>query len=392
VRRIVVAGAGLAGLRAAETVRRSGFDGALTVLGAEPHPPYHRPPLSKQVLSGAEPPESTRIPREDLAADWRFGTAATGLDLAGRHVLTSAGEQLPFDGLVLATGSRARSWPGLPDLAGFHTLRTLDDAAALARAAASAQRAVIVGAGFVGCEVAASLRGLGLEVAVVDLAPHPLMPFGPVLGARARALHEAHGVTFHLGTTVAAFEGSTHVTQVVLADGTRLPADFVVLALGAVPDTQWLAGSGLLLDAAGAVLCDRYLGALGSEGIVVAGDIAAWQHVALADAPLRVEHWTTAAEMGMAAAENLIADPAGRRPFDAVPTVWSDQFGHRFQYAGFPALATDWTTVDDDAGTGRLVIVGSRTGQPVAALAIDAARRIVRYRGSIAASLRAAAV
>src|SRR5206468_6564762 len=237
-----------------------------------------------------------------------------GLDTTARVVRLEGGAELRYDGLVIATGRRARSWPNLPDLQGFHMVRTLEDAAELRRAVRTDSRVVIVGAGFIGCEVAATLRGLGVEdVTVIDVAPHPMPALGAEVGERAIRLHESHGVRFRLGTSVAMFEGDAHVEAVLLEDGERLPADLVLLALGSQPNSEWLDGSGLeLVD--GAVLCDEHCFAVGADDVVAVGDIAAYPY-ADACGPLSVEHWAIARDMAETAAANLPGEPEARRPF-----------------------------------------------------------------------------
>ena len=244
--RIVVAGGGVAGLRAAETLREHGYAGELTLVGAEPHRTYQRPPLSKALLAGTMEPEACRLRDSGAQIDWRLGCAVTGVDIAGRTVSLDDGTELAYDGLVIATGRRPRPWPGeLPALAGFHVLRTLDDALALRAALAGRPKVTIVGAGFIGCEVAATLRGRDLDVTVLEMGPLPLSALGPEIGRRAQALHIAHGVDLRLGVTVAGFDGDGHVRAVRLAGGESVPTDLVLLALGSVPNTEWLHGSGI---------------------------------------------------------------------------------------------------------------------------------------------------
>ncbi|WP_281689107.1 NAD(P)/FAD-dependent oxidoreductase [Pseudonocardia thermophila] len=371
--RIVVVGAGLAGLRAAETLRRRGFAGELTIIGDEPHRPYNRPPLSKEVLSGAQDPESCLLPSDGIEATWLLGHAATGLDL-DRRVVGIGDDEVPFDGLVIASGCAARPWPGAEGIAGVHTLRGLDDVAAIRAALAGRPRTVIIGAGFIGCEVAASLAGLGADVTVVDQASRPMVPLGPVLGARAEALHRRHGVGFRLGTGVA----SVAAGSVTLSTGEVLAAELVLVAIGAVPNVGWLAGSGLKL--AGGVECDRHCFAIGQENIVAAGDVASWQ---AGRGPTRIEHWTNAAEMGIAAAANLLAPPEEQVAYDPVPTMWSDQFGHRFQVAGHLADAEEFHTVVDEGDV--LVLEGVAAGRLVCAAAINGGSRIAKYRRKLMA-------
>jgi len=247
MRKIVIVGAGLAGHRAAQALRREGFDGELLMIGDEQHQPYDRPPLSKQLLAGTMEQTECFFACDDLDVTWALGTAATGLDTA-RQVVLLGDEEVSYDGLVIATGRRAREWPDLPQLDGFHMIRSLDNTRALREAIRPGGKAAIVGAGFIGCEVAATLRGLGVdEVTLIDVAPYPMPVMGPEIGARAVAMHERHGVRLRMATSVAMFEGNGRVEAVRLEDGERVEADFVLLALGSVPNSEWLAGSGLEL-------------------------------------------------------------------------------------------------------------------------------------------------
>ena len=385
MRSIVVVGAGLGGLRAAQELRREGFDGDLTIVGDEVHRPYDRPPLSKQLLGGGIAPEDCYFDSDGLDVTWLLRRSAIGLDTARRAVLLGGGE-LPYDGLVIASGRRARTWPGLPDLTGFHTLRALEDAAALRRAVRPSTRVVIVGAGFIGCEVAATLRGLGVEdVTLIDVASQPMPALGPDVGERAIRLHESHGVRFRLGTSVAMFEGDTRIEAVLLEDGERLPADLVLLALGSVPNSEWLAGSGVELSD-GCVLCDEHCFATGHDDVVAVGDIAAYPHRD-APGPVCVEHWSNARDMAATAAANLLCEPALRRPHAAVPTFWSDQYDVKIKSAGFLELADSFVVVDEDPDRPALVVEAQRDGVLVGALVFNRNRTIIDYQRKLAEGL-----
>ncbi|MEJ7716541.1 MAG: NAD(P)/FAD-dependent oxidoreductase [Thermoleophilaceae bacterium] len=291
--KIVVVGAGLAGLRAAEELRDLEFAGELTVVGEEEHAPYNRPPLSKQVLAGdMEPDDCLFGTDDDVDITWRLGSPAKGLDIEERTVALDDGEELSYDGLVIATGRRAREWPDLPDLEGFHTLRTLDDSIALRdKVAADSPRVAIIGAGFIGCEVAATLRRRGLEeVALIDVAPYPMPVLGAQVGERAAQLHTDEGVKLHLEAGVEGFEGSDRVEAVCLEDGTRVDADLVIIAIGSVANSDWLKDSGLEFEA-GAVLCDACCVAKGTTDVVAAG-----RHRRVAPPPRRRPHLDRALE------------------------------------------------------------------------------------------------
>ncbi len=384
--RLVVVGASLAGLRAAQAARAAGFAGELVMIGDEQHRPYTRPPLSKELLAGAQTPEGCGLPDRGLQATWRLGVPATGLDRSGHRVELADGASIGYDRLIVATGSRARAWSGPgAELAGVHTLRGLDDALALRTALTAgppAPRLVIVGAGFIGCEVAASARRLGAAVTVIDVAPHPLLPLGPELGARCARLHEERGVEMRMLTGIEAILGEGRVRAVRLTDGDEVPAEIVLLALGAQPNTEWLAASGL--DVAGGVACDATLTALGDDDVLAAGDLAAWPHP-LAGIPVRVEHWTTAAEHGQLAGRNALLDPAARAAHVAPPYFWSDQYECKIQAVGFPVLADRLEILEQSPDGDRLVAAGSRDGHVVGVIAWNAAKRLAIHRRGLAA-------
>ena len=307
-RTVVVVGASLAGFRAAEELRHQGFDGRLVLVGDEPHRPYDRPPLSKQVLAGARPPEAADLPgTDDLDAEWVLGRRATALDVRGRRVTLDDGTAVAFDGCVVATGATPRRLPGWPDAAGVHVLRTLDDCAALrADLAADPGRIVVVGAGFIGAEVAATARGLGVEVTLLEALPVPLVrALGEAMGAVCADLHRDHGVDLRLGTGVdgIAVDGDGRVAAVDLAGGGRVEAGVVVVGVGVRPNTDWLAGSGL--EVGDGVVCDETC--LAAPGVVAAGDVARWPNRRF-DEVMRVEHWDNAQEQGGHAARTLLAD------------------------------------------------------------------------------------
>jgi 3-phenylpropionate/trans-cinnamate dioxygenase ferredoxin reductase component len=380
--KVVVVGASLAGLRAAQTLRKQGHEGELVVVGAEPEMPYTRPPLSKELLAGAQEAPDVVLPLMKCEADWRLGVAATALDAGARRLTLAGGETLDYDALIVATGARPRPWPGdgVHELEGVHLLRDVGDALALREAFASGRpRVAIVGAGFIGCEVAATARGLGLEVTLVDIAPHPMTVLGPELGERCAALHREHGVDLRLGTGVEGFDADGgRVAAVALADGTRVEADVVVVALGALPNTEWLTGSGLQLGPG--VRCDDRLAALGAEGVWAAGDAATWPHPLAGGDDIRIEHWTNAAEQGVHAAKNVLG---ADEPYAAVPYFWSDQHGVKIQAVGLASRAQHVEVLEED-GDGRFVAVGSRDGTVVFACAFGAPRRLMPYRKALA--------
>jgi NADPH-dependent 2,4-dienoyl-CoA reductase/sulfur reductase-like enzyme len=378
--RLVIVGASLAGLRAAQAARRAGHDGGIVMIGREPHMPYTRPPLSKELLQGTQEIEDSALQVGELDVEWRLGVPATGVDRARRRVRLADGSEAPYDRLILATGCRARTWDGPgAELSGVHMLRELEDAIALRAALSSARRLLIVGAGFIGCEVAASARALGVEVTLVDIAAHPLLPFGPQLGERWARMHRDRGVDLRLGVGIASLRGrGGRVEHAELTDGTTLTVDTVLLALGSVLNTDWLADSGLALNPA--VVCDATLTTVSDPDVLAAGDIAAVP-AALADGtPLRVEHWTTAAEHGQLAGRNALLDPADRESHAAPPYFWSDQYGSKIQALGCPALADRVEMLEQSPEDDRFVAACVSGERMIGIVAVNAARRLPWYR------------
>ncbi len=383
LRRIVVVGASLAGLRAGEKLRAEGFDGTLTMVGAEPHLPYDRPPLSKELLVGTREPEGVALRvAPGLDAEWVLGDAATRLDLVTRRLRTASGRELPFDGLVIATGSRPRRLPGLdPSRPGVHELRTLDDALRLREALAGRPRVVMVGCGFIGVEVASTARTLGADVAVVSLDP-ALAIAGPLVSGVATAMLADHGVHVHLGRRIERVLGAGRVEGLVLDDGTRLEADHVVVAVGAQPEVEWLEGSGLQLD--GGIACDASSAALGAEHVVAAGDVARWPNPLFGGVPMRVEHWTNAVEQGMAAARTLLHGSGPDTAYRSVPSFWSNHFGTRVQSVGMPGLADRTEVVDGSVAERRFVAAAYRGDDLVGAVTYGSPRGLAPFRAQLA--------
>ena len=338
--RIVVVGASLAGLRACESLRAAGYGGTITVIGAESHQPYDRPPLSKALLKGDSEPDRILLRKPEALAglelDLRLGVAAIALDVAGRAVTLQTGEVVAGDGVVIATGSAPRPLPNQPELDGVTMLRTLDDSLDLRRRLAGQPRVVVIGAGFIGLEVAATAAQTGCAVTVLEGAPAPLMRgLGAEMGEVLARVHIRHGVDVQCGVQVAGIEGERgHVTGVRLGDGEVVPADVVIVGIGVSPATAWLAESGLELR--DGIVCTDTLRA--APGIYAAGDCARWVNGLFGDEgeEMRVEHWTNAAEQGAAAAENLLAELVGGSPtpYAPVPFFWSDQFDSRIQFIG----------------------------------------------------------
>jgi 3-phenylpropionate/trans-cinnamate dioxygenase ferredoxin reductase subunit len=380
----VVVGASLAGLRAVEELRRLEFDGRIVMVGAEEHLPYDRPPLSKELLAGdaeAEDVALRRQPYDDLSIDWRLGRRAEGLDVADRVVTLDDGERIDFRGCVIATGARPRELPGTPPLAGIHVLRTLDDCLAIRGELEHGPRVVVVGAGFIGAEVAATCRHRRLDVTVLEALPTPMVRgLGPVLGDVLARLHRSHGVDLRTGVGVAGFEGGERVERVRLDDGTSIDADVVVVGVGVEPVTDWLEGSGLALD--NGVVCDATLAA--APGVVSAGDVCRWPNPLFDGESMRLEHWTNAAEQGVAAAQRLLATSETASPFAPVPFVWSDQYDVKIQVAGHVCGDDVVEIVDGSLDEFRFVAAVGRAGRLVGAVGFSRPRVLMKYRRLVA--------
>lgn len=383
---IVVVGASLAGLRAAEEIRHLGHKGDVVVMGDELHAPYDRPPLSKQLLSGkwdvARIHHHTPEKLDALGLEFRLGRRATGLDTEARTVSCSDGSEVHYDGLVIATGARARRLPGTEGMAGVRTLRTLDDCLGLRadlQRIGPAARVVVIGAGFIGAEVAATCHGLGVDVTIVEALPTPLAgAIGVQMGEVCAGLHRDAGVALRVGMGVERVvpgADGTSATVVHLSDGTALPADVVVVGIGVVPVVDWLGDSGVGLDN-GVVCNDRLFAA---DSVVAAGDVARWTHVGLGE-DIRIEHWTNAAEGGAVAARNLVVGSAAAESYAPVPFFWSDQYGEKIQVIGRPRPDDEVVVVDGTAEDRKLVALYRRGDRLSAALAISRPRQLMAYR------------
>ncbi|GGJ36854.1 NAD(P)/FAD-dependent oxidoreductase [Streptomyces brasiliensis] len=390
--RIVVVGASLTGLRAAEKLREEGFTGSLTIVGDEPHPPYDRPPLSKQVLFGEVPANATALPmRRDPEAEWRLGVRATGLDTVGKRVLLADGEPVPYDRVLIATGTRARPWPNAQEAAldGVLTLRTCDDAALLAeRLAAGPRRVLVIGGGFTGSEIASACRERGLDVTVAERGPAPLVgALGGTLAKLAAAMHRNHGVDLRCEVTVTALRGHGHFTGAELSDGSRVDADVCVVAMGAVRNVEWLAESGLAAGPRG-IACDAGCRAFNMYGIVtddvfVAGDVSRFPHPLFDYQLLSLEHWHNAVEQAEVAAHNMIHPEPLRRPHLAVPAFWSSQFGLNIKSVGVPTFSDHVVIAQGSLEARRLAVVYGYRGRVTAAVTVDMAKSLEYYQDLI---------
>ncbi|MFJ8108207.1 NAD(P)/FAD-dependent oxidoreductase [Streptomyces sp. NPDC096132] len=389
--RVVVVGASMAGLRAAETLREKGFAGSLTMIGDEPHEPYDRPPLSKQVLLGMAEADRTALPRRrTLDATWRLGVAATGLDMAARRVKLSDGDEVPYDRLLIATGVRARPWPheAEAELDGVFVLRTRDDSAGLARRLEERPRRVLViGAGFTGSEIASACRERGLAVTVAERGAAPLVgALGGVVGAVAAELQRAHGVDLRCGVMVTALEGDAagRVRAAHLSDGSTVDTDVVVVSLGATRNTDWLAGSGLGAGPRG-IACDAGCRAFDIRGIVTddvyaAGDVARCPHPLFGYQFLSLEHWGNAVSQAEVAAHNMLSESTARIPHMEVPSFWSSQFGVNIKSVGVPVLGTEIVVLQGTLDDHRFVGVYGYQGRVIGAVAFDHARWLPFYQ------------
>lgn len=374
--RTVIVGAGLSGLRLAEKLTRLGHTGPITLIGAEPHPPYDRPPLSKTLLTRDDEPRPVflgPIPEVEL----RTGVRATDLDTGRRRLTLDDGETLTFDRLVIATGVRPRTIPGF---AAAHVLRTWEDCLRLRAALADARHVTVIGAGVLGCEIAASARARGIEVTLVELLDQPLAPvLGATVGEVIAALHRGNGVQLRCGTRVSGLVDDGRGKRVVFADGGEVTTDLVVVAVGATPNTEWLAGSGVDVD--GGVVCDR-TGQTSVDGVFAVGDVARIPHP-LADRPVRLEHWTSAVDTAALVADNLCAAPDERRGLTEVPYFWSDQYKLKLQCLGLPAPGDELTIAAGSLADTRFLGLYSRDGMLTGAVAVRMAAALTRCRPAI---------
>ncbi|SUZ74768.1 uncharacterized protein METZ01_LOCUS27622, partial [marine metagenome] len=378
---VSIVGASLAGYWAAETLRRDGFEGRISLIGDEPHAPYDRPPLSKKFLAGDldddRLPLTTAEKLADLGLEMRLGCRATGLDVATR-TLEVDGVAEPYDGLLIATGARCRNLPGTAGLPGVHTLRTRDDAEAIRDALANgARRVVVVGAGFIGAEVASTAIGRGAEVTMVEALE---APFGRVLGVEMGAVmadvHRRHGVDLRTGVGVDEVLGDDRLVGVRLADGATLEADLLVVGIGVVPNTDWLEGSGLTLD--DGVVCDETC--LAAPDVAAAGDVARWANPRYGEV-MRVEHWDNAVQQGVHAARRLLQSDEEATPYAPVPWFWTDQYDRKVQLAGRPHTDDEVRVVAGSTAEHRFAAFYGRDGRFTAALGMNRPRQVMQSKG-----------
>ncbi|MEY4648688.1 MAG: hypothetical protein RL009_1104 [Actinomycetota bacterium] len=361
---VVIVGASMGGLRAAEALRRFGYAGPITAIGDEPYAPYNRPPLSKEVLAAEVSHEAVAFPQRPATEDvnWVLGTKVVSADLANNSVTDETGLLHPFSALIIATGLRPKRLQCQNgDLGGRHVVRTLDDAIALRSELAAGARVVILGAGFIGCEVAATARKLGCEVTVVAPGVHPIVrPLGPQLAAELQRRHEEQGVSFRMKSTVTDLVGSARVTGVVLDSGEQLDCDVFIEAIGSVANVEWLAGNGL--DLSNGVLTNNDLQVISEDGqtlenVFAVGDVARFPNPVFDEEPRRVEHWNiptdSAKRVGQVLASSLAKDEAAlaavrQQPFAPIPSFWSDQYDMHLLAYGLLGLADEIRLIDGD--------------------------------------------
>ena len=391
--RVVIVGASLAGLNAAEALRDEGFEGRMTLVGEEPGLPYDRPPLSKQLLTGEWDVDRLALRSADeferLEIEFLGGRSATGLDLGGRFVRLEDGARVEFDGLIIATGARALTLPFGRELEGVHALRSQADALRIRGDLERGGRIAVIGAGFIGAEVASSARARGLDVTMIEALSAPMIgPLGEELAEWAKGLHAEAGVRMRFGAKVSNLIGRSRVEAVELDDGSRIEADAVVVGIGVRPNVQWLDDSGLTIG--DGIICDQYCRA--APMIYAAGDVARWPNGLFAhfryaqpQRTMRIEHWTNAVEQGMAAARNLLLESRGEvpEPFAPVPYFWSDQHGLSIMASGITAPRDEFRLAHGTLESNRFAAIYGLRGYLTGVVAVGWPRMLRRYQGLI---------
>ena len=391
--RVVIVGASLAGLNAAESLRSEGFQGTITLIGDERESPYDRPPLSKQLLTGDWDVDRLRLRSaaefDELQLDFLNGRTAQALDVAGQQVLLDGDERVDFDGLIIATGARALRLPFGQQLNRVHVLRTQADAIRIRDELQPGARVAVIGAGFIGSEVASSARSRGLDVTMIEALSAPMIgPLGEELSGWAAELHAGAGVDLRMNAMVSDLIGHRQVEAVELEDGSRVEADTVVVGIGVRPNAEWLADSGLTTG--DGVICDQYCRA--ASGIYAAGDVARWPNglfgpfaYAEPQRTMRIEHWTNAVEQGMTAARNLLLESRGAalEPFWPVPYFWSDQHGRSIMASGITAPRDNFQLVHGTLESNRFAAIYGLRGYLSGVVAVGWPRMLRRYQGMI---------
>lgn len=381
---LVIVGASLAGLRAAESARREGFEGELILIGNEPHLPYDRPPLSKEFLSGDGSPDHFRTEEElknELKIDVRLNSSATALDPES-HTVTVNGASIGYGRLIIATGADPRFPSHFAGLTGVEVLRTLDQAQRIRAAITATSKVVVVGAGFIGSEIASAARSVGASVVIVEGAPIPLVrAVGETVGQSLSELHERNGTRLLCGVQLEKILGDDHVTGVRLSSGAVLDADLVVVGVGAAPATSWLRSSGIELHPVdGGVVCDENL-QTSIPGVFAAGDVAHWQNNLL-DSFMRLENWTSAADQGTQVAINAVF-PERARAHETVPYFWSDWYGNRIQFVG-TAISDSVSFISGSPNEDKFVAAYRLDERLVGVATLNEPRKIMKYRRLIA--------
>ncbi len=385
MKRVTIVGMSLAGLRAAETLRRSGFDATITAIGAESWVPYDRPPLSKEFLTKTRSFADISLRREgydNFDAELRLGVRAVGLNVVEHSVALDDGSAVEYDELIIATGTEPRRLPPEicdPNLHGVHYLRTYDDAVALRRDIVQAGRVCVIGAGFIGAEIAASCRALGVAVTMLEAQAQPMIRgLGETLGSVCAQLHRDHGVDVRLGVQISSVHGEETVDGVRLVDGTDIACDVVVIGIGVEPSTGWLQGSGLEID--NGIVCDEFC--IAAPNVFAAGDVARWPNSLFDGELMRLEHWTNAVEQGAHVAETIVSgEPTSFAP---VPFVWSDQYDCKIHSVGRFSADDEFTIVRGSLESRKFVALFGRNGRLTGALGFSQPRHVMIARRQIA--------
>ena len=386
--RVVIVGASLAGLRAAESLRTHGFDGEIAVVGKETRHLYDRPPLSKKFLAGEWDADRIRLRKPEeivaLRVDWHHGTTATHLDIENEVLLTDTGD-FTYDACIIATGGAVRRLPNQPNHTGIHVLRTINDAEALRDDLAPDKHLVVIGAGFIGLEAAATARAKGCTVTVLEGLPAPLIRgLGESMGRTVARVHHDNGVEIRCNVRVEEILGGPAVSGVRIVNEHGAPevvdADVVLVGIGVAPATDWLGDSGLTIN--DGIVCDENLQC--APGVFAAGDVARWPNALFADIEptMRVEHWTTASEQGAHAATNVIAHLNGQplTPYSAVPFFWSDQFTSRIQFLGRGTNADDVRVVAGNPDEGKFAAAYFGNDRLIAVLGVSLPKAVMPAR------------
>jgi 3-phenylpropionate/trans-cinnamate dioxygenase ferredoxin reductase component len=383
-RSVAIVGGSIAGLTTAESLRRLGFDGRISLIGDELHDPYDRPPLSKQILCGKWQPEKAALRRpgqvDALELDFRHGVTATGVELDRHRVLLADGDSVEYDALVVATGLRPRRLPAFAGMAGVHVLRTLDDCLALQAELSSDRRVTVIGAGFLGTEIAATARQMGAQVSLVDVVSEPLtLQLGPELGQLVADLHAQHGVDVRVGVGASdVYAADGRVSRIVLSDGTHLGTDLVVLAIGTVPATEWLETSGL--DLTGGLLCDA--GCRAAADVFAVGDVARWPHATVGGL-LRVESRTNAVEQAQLVARNILVPVDAAEAYRPVTFGWTDQYDVKIQIYGHRSPVSDFVMLEGSPAEDKFIGAFRHNGTITGVVGWNNPRALRDYRDRV---------